>query len=178
MATTIRKTRGRTQEGQALLEMALVTPLLLALAVGVIEFGRYAYIGILVGSAARSGAAYGSHDLADSVDISGITQAADNDFRDNGQKSSDLTVSGGFGGSYVACTCDSGGSYSPDPPTPSYCNPPIGTNIAAGSCPSGGHWVVTVSVEASGTFKSLFNYPGIPRSIALDRKATMRVAQQ
>ena len=43
------------QSGQALVEMAFVVPLLLLLALGVIEVGRYAYISILVGNAARAG---------------------------------------------------------------------------------------------------------------------------
>jgi hypothetical protein len=37
--------------------------------------------------------------------------------------------------------------------------------------------VVTVSVTASGTFNSLFSYPGIPTSIALSKTSTMRVDQ-
>ena len=45
--------------GQSLLEVALLTPMLLALLLGAIELGRYAYISILVGNAARAGAAYG-----------------------------------------------------------------------------------------------------------------------
>lgn len=168
----------RSQSGQALLEAALVTPLLLALLVGTIELGRYAYIGILVGNAARAGVAYGSEGLANSADATGIKTAAENDFQNNGQPVSALTVSGGFGGSYNACTCDSSGTYNPDPPSSSYCNvAPIGTNNNAGSCPGGGHWVVLVSVTASGTFTPLFNYPGISNSITISRTSTMRVAQ-
>jgi hypothetical protein len=35
-----------------------------------------------------------------------------------------------------------------------------------------------VSVTASGTFSGLFQYPGVPSSIAISRTCTMRVAQQ
>ena len=155
-----------------------MTPLLLALLVGTTELGRYAYIGILVGNAARAGVAYRSESLANSADAAGITTAAKNDFQNNGQPASALIVSGGFGGSYGACTCDSSGTYNPDPPSSSYCNvPPLGTNNSAGSCPGGSHWVVLVSVTASGTFTPLFNYPGISNSISISRTSTMRVAQ-
>jgi Flp pilus assembly protein TadG len=66
-----RKSRLRSQRGQSLIEVALLTPLLLSLMVGTIEMGRYAYLSILVGNAARAGAAYGSQSLALSVDASG-----------------------------------------------------------------------------------------------------------
>lgn len=177
MATTGCERGGFSQKGQALLEMALVTPLLVALALGVIEMGRYAYIALLVGNAAHAGAAYGAQSVVTATDSTGIKTAADNDFRGNGQRTNKLDVQGGFSGSYAACTCDSQGSENPDPPQPSYCNPPpVGTNNSAGSCPAG-HWVVVVSVEASGKFNSLFNYPAIPSSITVDRTATIRVAQ-
>src|SRR5260370_33937956 len=80
----------RSQSGQAMLELALVTPLVLALAIGVIELGRYAYIGILVGNAARAGADYGAQSLPQSADTTGIKTAPDNDFQRNGQKVSNL----------------------------------------------------------------------------------------
>ena len=148
------------QSGQALVELAFLIPLLLLLALGVIELGRYAYIGILVGNAAHAGAIYGSQSLPQSVDTVGITTAADNDFTSNGQNVSNLTVT-----SSVSCGCDSSGSV-----TAAAC---IG--VGAGTCASG-HWVVTLSVTASGTFSSLFSYPGIPASITVSRTSTMRVA--
>jgi Flp pilus assembly protein TadG len=148
-----------------MLELALVTPLLLALVVGVIELGRYSYIGILVGNAARAGAAYGAQSLPQSADTTGIQTATDNDFQSNGQKVSNLTVT-----SSTSCGCDSGGTI-----TAAGCT--TGANPTAGTC-AAGHWVVTVSVTASGTFNSIFNYPGIPKSIAVSRTSTMRVAQQ
>jgi Flp pilus assembly protein TadG len=154
-----------SQSGQSLLEVALLTPLLLILLIGVIEFGRYAYISILVGNAARAGAAYGAQSLPQSVNTIGIQTAADNDFQNNGQNVSNLTVS-----SSTSCGCDSGGTI-----TSAGCS--TSTNPTAGTC-TAGHWVVIVSVTASGTFTSMFAYPGIPSSMSMSRTATMRVAQQ
>jgi Flp pilus assembly protein TadG len=125
----------------------------------VIEFGRYAYIGILVGNAARAGAAYGVQSPAQSIDTTGITTAAKNDFQNNGQSSSALTVT-----SSVACGCDSSGTVAS-----AAC-----TGTGAGIC-AAGHWTVTLTVTASGTFSSLFNYPGIPASISVSRSSTLRV---
>ena len=162
----------RSQSGQSLVEVALVSPFLLLLLLGLIELGRYAYISILVGNAARAGAAYGSQSLVDSVDATGIQAAADNDFQNNGQSTSALTVTPSTSNPTptTSCGCDSGGTVASAPCT-------SGTSPTAGTCTLG-HWVVMVSVTASGTFNSLFNYPGIPQSITISRTATMRVAQQ
>lgn len=154
--------RGSKPSGQSLIEVALMLPFLLLLMIGVIELGRYAYIGILVGNAARAGGDYGIQSLVTSVDTVGINNAAVNDFVSNGQPGSSLTVT-----SSVSCGCDSAGTVTTVGCTPA-------TNPTAGSC-AAGHWVVVLSVTASGTFNSLFNYPGIPSSIALSRVAAMRV---
>lgn len=155
------------ESGQTLVELALLTPLLLALLVGGIELGRYAYIAILVGNAARAGAAYGAEHLGNSIDTAGIQRAADNDFQSNGQDVNSLTVT-----STVSCGCDSGGTVSPD--TNAACFP---ATPLQGTCSSGQHWVVSESVTASGTFNSLFSYPGVPKSITISRTAKIRVAE-
>ena len=147
------------QSGQSLLELAFLVPLLLLLALGVIEVGRYAYIAILIGNAAHAGAIYGSQSLPQSND-SFIVTAAQNDFLNNGQDPKNLPTVTYF----TTCGCDSAGTVA----VATACSPP--------SCASG-HWVVLLSVTASGKFDSLFNYPGIPSSITVSRTSTMRVAQ-
>jgi Flp pilus assembly protein TadG len=154
----------RPESGQSLLEVALLTTLLLPLLIGVIEVGRYAYIAILVGNAARAGAAYGSESLANSVNTAGIQTAADNDFQNNGQNVSSLTVT-----SSASCGCDNSGTT-----TSEVCS--TSSNPNAGTC-TAGHWVVMVSVTASGTFTPLFKYPGISKQISLSSTCQMRVAQ-
>jgi Flp pilus assembly protein TadG len=154
------------QSGQALVELALVVPMLLLLALGIIEIGRYAYVAILVGNAARAGAAFGSQSHAQAGQSANISAAANNDFQSNGQSLSTLGVTSDF-----SCGCDSGGTVTPSP---------AGTNATcflagANNCAGGGHWVVYVSVTATGTFNSLFNYPGIPSSIVVIRTVQMRV---
>jgi Flp pilus assembly protein TadG len=167
----------RSQSGQSVLELALLVPFLLVLLFGVIEMGRFAYIGILVGNAARAGAAYGAQNLPQSVDTAGIQAAADNDFQNNGQTVSNLTVA-----SSVSCGCDTGGAVTVDYNTAAGCSDATSAGLPASISlcipPSGGgHWVVMVSVTASGKFNSLFGFPGIPNPIAFSRTATMRVAQ-
>jgi len=164
-----------SQSGQALVEMAFVLPLLLLLALGVIEIGRYAYIAILVGNAARAGAAYGAQSLPQAGESASIAAAAEYDFAggsttsdsSNGQNESLLTVTSAF-----TCGCDNGGTITPSP---------VGTNatcfvVDANKCTAGGHWVVVVTVTASGQFNALFNYPGIPSPINVSSTSFMRVA--
>ena len=154
---------GHRQSGQSLVEVALMLPFLVLLLLGVIEVGRYAYISILVGNAARAGAAYGIQSNAQSVDQAGIILAAKNDFQNNGQNTNLLTVDAPV----VVCGCDSAGTV-----TTAGCS--AASNPTAGTC-AAGHWVVTLTVTAHGTFNSLFNYPLIPASITVSKSATMRV---
>lgn len=164
-----RRRRKISHSGQALVELAFLLPMLVLLAVGIIEIGRYAYIGILVGNAARAGSAYGAQSLPQSVDTTGIASAAKFDFAGaaagntskNGLTPGSLTVT-----SAVSCGCDNAGTVNG-----------VGCNaVGAGTCATG-HWVVTLTVTASGTFTGLFNYPGIPSSISVLRTSSMRVAQ-
>jgi hypothetical protein len=68
-----------------------------------------------------------------------------------------------------SCGCDSAGTI-----TSASCSTTI--NPTAGKCVVG-HWVVMVSVTASGSFSSLFGFPGIPSPLAVSRTATIRVSQ-
>ena len=172
------KVGNRPQCGQALTEMALVLPLLLILALGVIEIGRYAYIAILVGNAARAGAAYGAQSKQQSNDSTGMQNAAQFDFAGssastpnpgrpgptNGLAYSTLTVT-----STTSCGCDSAGAI-----TTYGCNVAAG-NANPGVCPAGSRWIVFVSVTANGMFNSLFNYPGIPSPLTISRTASLPV---
>lgn len=147
------------ESGQALVEIGLLLPMLVLLLLGVVELGRYSYVGILVANAARAGTAYGTQTLSQSVDTTGITTAARNDFKTNGQNPTNLAVT-----STASCGCDSGGTV-----TASAC-----TGVGAGTCATG-HWVVQLSVTASGTFNAIFNSSFFPTSITVTRTSAMRV---
>jgi Flp pilus assembly protein TadG len=151
----------RSERGQSLVELALLTPILLLLVIGIVEMGRYAYLSIVLGNAAESGALYGAQNLADAANTAGIQAAAQNDYND-GRSLSGLTVT-----SANTCGCDSSGTT-----TNASC-----TAAGAGTC-AAGHWVVMVQVTATGKFNSLFKYPGIPQSLTVVRTVTMRVKQE
>jgi Flp pilus assembly protein TadG len=150
----------RSQTGQALVEMALIVPILVLLIVGVIEIGRYAYISILVGNAARAGAAFGTQNLTTNGNTTEINNAANNDFLSNGMTG--LTTT-----SFNTCGCDVGGTVSSD--TQGNCSP--------GAPPAcvGGHWVITLHVTSTGQFDGLFIFLGASKQ-TITQTAIMRVA--
>jgi Flp pilus assembly protein TadG len=147
-------TSGR-QGGQSLVELAMVVPMMLLLLVGIIEIGRFSYYSILVANAARAGAQYGAQGLATAADTNGIQTAAQSD----GQNDARLTVTSA---QLCGCAGNSLGTCPTAPPPPTCAN---------------NHPLVYVSVTASGTFSSLFNYPGIGPSITVTSTEQMRVAQ-
>jgi Flp pilus assembly protein TadG len=128
----------------------------------VIELGRYSYISILVGNAAHAGAVFGAQNLVQSANAAAIQTAATNDFNDNANDTQNLKLTSVT--PTLTCGCDNAGTV-----TTAACS-----GGTAGTC-STGHWVVTLAVTATGTFHSLFKYPGIPASITVSRTSTMRV---
>jgi Flp pilus assembly protein TadG len=126
------------------------------MALGIIEIGRYAAMSIEVANAARAGAQYGAQNLATAADTSGIQNAAIADAQ-GVLVAANITTS-----SVCGCSADSLGSCSTATPT---------------SCTAPSHPLVYVQVTATGTFNSLFGYPGIPSSITVSRTAEMPVAQ-
>jgi Flp pilus assembly protein TadG len=141
-----------TESGQTLLEVALLTPLLLLLLVGIFEVGRFAYYSIEVSNAARAAVQYGAQSLADAKDNPKISQAATNDSLDL----SGLTVN-----STVLCACSE---------TPS-------TYIPCPALACTGHPIVFVKVDTNANITPFFHYPGFPTTFPVNGHAMMRVAQ-
>lgn len=83
-------------KGQALVELALLIPLMLVIAVGVLDLGRLFHASITIANAAREGARYGTFDPND---VSGIVAAAEAEAADSGI---DLS------GSTIAVSCPEG----------------------------------------------------------------------
>jgi len=140
-----------------MVEFALVAPMLIMLLVGLIEVGRFAYFAILAANAARAGVQYGAQNLQTAVDTTGITNAVVAD----GQNLPNWTAAGGVVVHYL-CSVNGG--------TPANC-----VTGANGPAPN---TVYYVSVQVTGTFKSLLNYPGLPASLPVSGNAIMRVASQ
>jgi len=171
-----RRAHFRSDSGQSLIEVALLTPLLLLLALGVIEMGRYMYIGILVGNAARAGASFG---VVRPGDGPGITTAACNDFLTNLHGNPAPTCDGTASASSnhlgvtstQTCGCDNAGTIATLNTGATFCDAVPQATMTACT----GHWTAMINVQASGKFPALYGYLGIPTSITLTKTATMRV---
>ena len=147
--------KSRREAGLAIVEFALAVPLLLLLLVGLVETGRFAYYSILVGNAARAGVQYGAQNDTNALDDTGMQAAATTD----AQSIANISATSGR-----LCQCNNGTTTT-------------ALNCTSGTCPSGYHRVVYVWVSASGTFSSLFNYPGLPQQLTITRRAQMRVSE-
>jgi len=143
--------------GQALVEFALMLPLLILMWTGVVEIGRAIFYTIEVNNGATAGAEYGAQSPIQMKDINGMqrTATADANF-------APMTATATYG-----CTCDNGDgtSCSYPLPAPSSCQ---------NSCPSG-QIIRCVQVTTHADFAPLFNYPGLPTSYQANGRAVMRV---
>lgn len=141
---------GRSECGSALIEMALVSPLLLLLVLGVGDFGRILYHGITLSNAARAGAAYGAQSTLHLGDAAGIQLAAEEEAQNIGP----ITVT-----SERVCECASGTAVA----------------CTTASCSGYGAPMAFVRVTTSTTFTPISaSFPGIPDGATLTRVAKVR----
>jgi Flp pilus assembly protein TadG len=138
----------RSRAGTAVVEFAVVLPMLLFLLMGLMELGRYGYLAMLCAHAARSGAAYGQQNVFTAADTTGIKSAALHDLGTTG-----WTVTTSYNcqenNSVVSC---------------------VGQPVSGET--------YYLQVKVTGTFHSMFNYPGIPSSVSLSSTSTTRLASQ
>ncbi len=147
--------------GGALVELALVLPVLVLVFAGTVDFGRVFYTSQSLVNAARAGVQYGAHSPARSADLSGMEAVAE----------ASTNTSGITAVASRLCQCASDtGTFSATLPSANDCTTPVAT-----SCP-GGHRVITVTVTTTKTFNTLMSggLPGFLQSLDLTRTATMR----
>ena len=121
-----------------------------------IEVGRYTYMSVLAAHAARSGVQYAAQNLITAADASSNGPNTASAAKTDAQSLPQWTIR-----SSVICT----------------------QNGASFACPAGGSGVPSgmvyyVQVQVSGTFKSLFSYPGIPTNVPITATAQMRVQNE
>jgi len=143
-----------SDRGSALVELGMLLPLTIALLIGAMDLGRVFYSAMAVTHAAGAGVHYGARSLARSQDIAGMVATANNAASD---------VSGFSATAARSCTCWSAATSTE-------------SNMASCSDTCNSPSVVRVYVTVTGTrtFNTLVNYPGIPRTITLNRSAKMR----
>ena len=136
------------QRGTALLEFALILPVILMLLVGVLDYSLLMRTAISVADAARAGAQYGSLSAANASNSTAVQNAALNAAPDiPGLKATAVTV----------CKCSDGTTV----------------NCSGGSC-SSGPVRVYAQVTASATAAPLINYGLLPFSGAVSTTVSMR----
>jgi len=146
----------KNQRGNALVEFAIALPLLMLIAIGLVETGRYAYFSILVGNAAHAGAEYGAQNLTTAGDGPGMKAAALAD----GQSISGLSITQNT----ATCACWNGTTTT--------------AVSCSSSCPLTQRKITYATVTAHGSFTSLFSYPGLASTHVVDRTATIRVKNE
>ena len=159
------------ERGTALVELAVVMPLVVLLLVGAIDFARVFYTALAVTQAARAGAEYGVLTGASSTDASAlaaaITLAAQN------AVASDIgTV--GVPAAKTECQCvpdNPGNAGALDGLAVVACT----TAGAATGCSGQRHLAMFVTVTASKTFMMTAAFPGLPYSMPITRTTRLRV---
>jgi Flp pilus assembly protein TadG len=143
---------GKSQTGQAAVELALIIPLLFLFFLGTIEFGRLAYIAIETSSAARAGAQYGGQNHITAANIAGMQQAA----LEDAPELTRLTAT-----PQVICQCSTS----------------LGTNLPCTNTCRSGRVIVFVQVVTLAQFTPWLPYPGSPTSVTVKGEATSVVGQ-
>jgi Flp pilus assembly protein TadG len=140
------------ERGAALVEFAIVLPLLTMVMLGAVDFSRVWVQSSAVENAAHAGAQYGAQTTSHAVDTSGIYNAVMDDLNASAAATETFTVA-----SQQYCECAN----------------TVSVDCDDGECSSGGvHMYVRVRVNS--TFETMFDYPGIPREIDVSREARIR----
>ena len=136
--------------GQSAVEFGIAVPILAVLLVAASDFARVFFFSIAVNNAARAGAQYGSQNVINAKDTSGMQTAATND------------ASNVPGITAVASSCTCAAST-----TVTNC----GSSYNCADYPK----ATFVEVDTSATFNTIVNYPGLANSFSLTGKAILPV---
>jgi Flp pilus assembly protein TadG len=141
------------ERGSAMVEFAVLMPIMVFFLLGIIDVGRYTYYGILASHAARAGVQYGAQTSMTALDKSGIQNAAHLDAQSLSNFSSTTTVLCTVSGANTSCPANNTSS--------------VPTSL-----------VYYVQVNVTGTFNTLISYPGIPNKVPVTGTAVMRLGSQ
>ncbi len=136
--------RVHPRRGAAVVEFAIIFPLLMLLVLGCVDFGRFAYHYIAVSNAARAGAGYGSMNTYNPASPSTVAAWQTNTKQ---AAADELTGQTGFDATELGISL---------------------TTIDEGSGD------LRIQVTATYPFRTLIPWPGIPSSVSLQRTVAMR----
>jgi Flp pilus assembly protein TadG len=158
---------GTDEQGVALVEFAIVVPILVLLVIGLIEVGRFTSYGIRLSNAAHAGATYGISRTAgqNAILSANVASAACSD--------------SGF--TCTSSTPAPGHTASPDTMYISSslsCSYSDGTVNSACPLPSAGiSRSMFIQVSTSASFKPLLKLPLMPNAVPMSANAVMQVGQ-
>jgi len=144
----IRRIR-RNELGGALVETALTAPVLLLMFLGMVEFGRVAYIAVQASNAARAAVSYGSQNQVTASDTNGMKIVAQLEASGLASQNVNLNVD-----AVGNCSCSS-----PDTTT----TPFACSGASTALCPDPSFVEQTLNVTVTATFDPLVhagNWPG------------------
>jgi Flp pilus assembly protein TadG len=147
----------KAKHGAAMVELALLLPVMLLLVVGAVDFGRAYFVYLEVVNAAHAGAEYGSLHPTDTTGISDAASAS-------APNVPDLTVPTAVYG----CECSDGSSYKASCSTVPTCTASAGPPAVASNV------VYRVQVKAQAVYTPLMPWTGIPSSFTFSNTATIR----
>ena len=163
------KNRVAGQRGNAIVEFAILAPVLILLMLGTIELGRTAYFGILVANAAQAGASYGSQTITTAQDSAGMAAAIAQDASPNPIATVTASPAPSIEwGCWNATTAAFATPFPVATSSSSFLPSCTGTNVG----------VPFVSVTAQGTLKPLFHLPFLKKSITVKKTVLRRVQCQ
>jgi len=145
------------EAGQALVQFALLVPVLVLIFLGTVALGQLCYCVIEASSAARAAAEYGSQSPVAAADTAGMLQAAQQD----APQLTNLTASSKY---FEQCPDGSG----------------LCTGTACGAAPpscTGGRVLIFVQVNTTASYTPMVSFPGRPSSITVKGQAIMAVGQ-
>jgi Flp pilus assembly protein TadG len=141
----------RSERGSSLVEVAIILPTMVMLALGVVDFGRAYYLANEVAGAAHAGAMYGSQNPTDTATMITLAKADAPD------------VSGIGATASYGCECSDGTSASA-----SCASKPSCTNTV----------VYYVKVTATAPYTLMIPWPGFRSSVTLSNTVEMRSSYQ
>ena len=132
----------RCARGNVAVEFGFLVPLLVIMALGAFDFGRYGLGLLRVSSAARAGVLYGTLDHSTANDIANMVQHARDDAVD---PTNELSVA-----------------------ARQFCRCPSGAEVACSTvCTDGAYPPLYVEVTVTDNLDLLFNYPGVPTTVTM-----------
>ena len=152
------KTIRNSQQGNAAVELAVCAPLLMAMVLGAIDFGRIHLEAMVVKNASAIGSFYGAQSVQYAADSAGIQTAA------NSEASG---IDGYSVTNDIVCECLNGNGDYDSGVTQASCS--------QAACGAYGVPRVYVRTRSQKTFSTLGWYPGVPQSTQMDMTGWVRV---